>query len=73
MSGKVISDDCIESVAKEQRVKLYIVTGIPEDTIFITRTRKEISVCGGGEGGGGGRGKTEEYPRILFLKPRTRK
>lgn len=44
MASKVNENDCIESVAKERRVKLYIVSGVPEDTSFETHTRGEISV-----------------------------
>eukprot|EP01133_Synstelium_polycarpum_P004065 gene4065-4737_t len=33
----------IEIFMKEQKIKLYIVAGIPEDTFFLPRTRKEIS------------------------------
>jgi hypothetical protein len=29
---------------REQRIRLYIIQGVPEDTQFIPRTRKEISV-----------------------------
>lgn len=29
---------------REQRIRLYIIQGVPEDTLFIPRTRKEISV-----------------------------
>jgi len=43
LTGKIQKDDFLESVAKEQRVKLYIVAGISEDTVFETQTRKEIS------------------------------
>lgn len=37
-------DDCIEIMMKEQRIRLYIVSGVSEDTEFQTKTRKEISV-----------------------------
>lgn len=29
---------------KEQRIRLYIVPNVSEDTLFETKTRKEISV-----------------------------
>lgn len=45
MSSLVKEENYVETVAREQRVKLYIVAGVPEDTIFETHTRKEISVC----------------------------
>ncbi|KAL7750502.1 mRNA-decapping enzyme subunit 2 [Sorochytrium milnesiophthora] len=35
--------DFIEIIVNEQRVRLYIALGVPEDTHFETRTRKEIS------------------------------
>ncbi|CEP12179.1 hypothetical protein [Parasitella parasitica] len=35
--------DYIELTMREQRIRLYIVQGVPEDTQFIPRTRKEIS------------------------------
>jgi len=33
----------IESFIKEQKIKLYIIAGVPEETYFYPRTRKEIS------------------------------
>ena len=30
----------------QQRVRLYIVTGVNDDTAFAPLTKKEISVCG---------------------------
>ncbi|KYQ93263.1 hypothetical protein DLAC_05919 [Tieghemostelium lacteum] len=33
----------LEILIKEQKTKLYIVAGVPEETVFKTRTRKEIS------------------------------
>lgn len=38
-------DDHIEVVIGQQRVRLYIVTGVKEDTVFAPLTKKEISVC----------------------------
>lgn len=38
--------DYIELTMREQRIRLYIIQGVPEDTQFIPRTRKEISVSG---------------------------
>ncbi|KAG2207919.1 hypothetical protein INT47_010903 [Mucor saturninus] len=35
--------DYIELTMREQRIRLYIIQGVPEDTLFIPRTRKEIS------------------------------
>ncbi len=37
-------EDSIETVFREQKIKLYIVSGIAEDTPVQPRTRKEISV-----------------------------
>jgi len=34
----------VELVIKEQKIRLYFVPGVKEDTVFETRTRKEISV-----------------------------
>ncbi|KAI8377938.1 Dcp2, box A domain-containing protein [Radiomyces spectabilis] len=36
-------NDYIELTMREQRIRLYIIVGVPEDTEFIPRTRKEIS------------------------------
>lgn len=49
ITSRVKEEDFIESVSREHRVKLYIVSGVPEDTIFETHTRKEISVRGTSE------------------------
>ncbi|KNE62536.1 hypothetical protein AMAG_07747 [Allomyces macrogynus ATCC 38327] len=38
--------DHMEITIKEQRLRLYIVTGVPNSTHFETRTRKEISQIG---------------------------
>ena len=40
--------DYVDVVMKEQSVRLYICHGVPQDTVFETQTRKEISVsrCG---------------------------
>ncbi|KNE65775.1 hypothetical protein AMAG_09754 [Allomyces macrogynus ATCC 38327] len=38
--------DHMEITIKEQRLRLYIVTGVPTSTHFETRTRKEISQIG---------------------------
>ena len=37
-------DDWIEVLIKQQRIRLYVIPGISEDTLFETKTRKEISV-----------------------------
>lgn len=38
-------DDYIEVSIGQQRVRLYIVTGVKRDTVFAPQTKKEISVC----------------------------
>ena len=38
-------DDYIEVVFGQQRVRLYIIAGVREDTSFAPLTKKEISVC----------------------------
>lgn len=38
-------DDHIEVSIGQQRVRLYIITGVKEDTVFAPQTKKEISVC----------------------------
>jgi hypothetical protein len=37
-------ENYIEITLKEQRIRLYIICGVSEDSEFIPRTRKEISV-----------------------------
>uniref|UniRef100_A0A1D1YJK7 mRNA decapping complex subunit 2 n=1 Tax=Anthurium amnicola TaxID=1678845 RepID=A0A1D1YJK7_9ARAE len=36
-------DDCVEVVIGQQRVRLYIIAGVKEDTVFAPLTKKEIS------------------------------
>lgn len=38
-------EEYIEMIFGQQRVRLYIVTGVKEDTAFAPLTKKEISVC----------------------------
>lgn len=38
-------DEYIEMIFGQQRVRLYIVTGVKDDTAFAPLTKKEISVC----------------------------
>jgi hypothetical protein len=41
------TQDFIELTMREQLIRLYIIQGVPEETEFLPRTRKEISVsCG---------------------------
>lgn len=42
--GHYADDDYLEIMMKEQRIRMYIVPGVPEDTLFEPKTRKEISV-----------------------------
>ncbi|KAF9478521.1 DCP2-domain-containing protein [Pholiota conissans] len=43
LAGQLDPKDVIELSIKEQKISLYIVSGIPEDFPFKTKTRKEIS------------------------------
>lgn len=43
VSHLIRADHFIEAVYGEQRTRLYIVPGLPEDTPMLTQTRKEIS------------------------------
>jgi mRNA-decapping enzyme subunit 2 len=45
MSHQLVPEHVIVNTLRDQEVTLYIVTGVPEDFPFQTRTRKEISVC----------------------------
>ncbi|KAF9966588.1 mRNA-decapping enzyme subunit 2, partial [Actinomortierella ambigua] len=33
----------VEQYMKDQRIRLYVIKGVPEDTVFVPQTRKEIS------------------------------
>lgn len=37
-------EDFVDMTMRDQNLKLFIVPGIPEDTVFECQTRKEISV-----------------------------
>ena len=43
VSHLIRENDFIETVIHEQKTRLYIVSGLPEDTPMLTLTRKEIS------------------------------
>jgi len=43
LSSKIAKDDFITLTLREQKIKLFIVSGISESTNFVTRTRNEIS------------------------------
>lgn len=45
LAGQLNPDHVIEMSIKEQKIALYVVPGVPEDYLFKTKTRKEISVC----------------------------
>lgn len=38
-------DEYIEQTFGQQRVRLYIIAGVKDDTAFAPLTKKEISVC----------------------------
>lgn len=38
-------DEYIEKIFGQQRVRLYIISGVRDDTAFAPQTKKEISVC----------------------------
>lgn len=38
-------DEYIEEIFGQQRVRLYIIAGVKDDTSFAPLTKKEISVC----------------------------
>jgi len=40
------SNDYMDLTMKDQKIRLYVVKGVDENTVFETRTRKEISVSG---------------------------
>jgi mRNA-decapping enzyme subunit 2 len=44
--GVYTEDDYIEVMMKEQRIRLYVIPQVSENTLFETKTRKEISVSG---------------------------
>ncbi|KAK9485031.1 Dcp2, box A domain-containing protein [Lipomyces starkeyi] len=43
VSALLKKDDYIELTMREQQVRLYVVVGVPMDTVFQPQTRKEIS------------------------------
>jgi hypothetical protein len=44
IGGQLDPQNVIEMTVREQRITLFIVSGVPEDFAFKTKTRKEISV-----------------------------
>lgn len=45
LCGKIQRQHRIDLCVKQQPVTLFVVPGIPENFVFRTQTRKEISVC----------------------------
>lgn len=43
-SGYLRENEYVERVIRGQRIRLFILSGLLEDTEFITQTRKEIGV-----------------------------
>ncbi|KAF9386430.1 mRNA-decapping enzyme subunit 2 [Podila verticillata] len=43
ISSRLTDEDYVELTKNDQRIRLYIIKGVPEDTVFETQTRKEIS------------------------------
>ncbi|KAF7436805.1 mRNA-decapping enzyme subunit 2 [Pleurotus ostreatus] len=43
LAGQIVPDDVLTTTIKDQKISLYIVSGVPEDYPFMTKTRKEIS------------------------------
>ncbi|KAF9013782.1 mRNA-decapping enzyme subunit 2, partial [Haplosporangium bisporale] len=43
ISSRITNEDYVELTKNDQRIRLYIIKGVPEDTMFETQTRKEIS------------------------------
>jgi mRNA-decapping enzyme subunit 2 len=54
--------DFIELVLGEQKIQLFVVTGVSEDTVFVPQTRKEISAC-----------EWHTFDKILERSPTTQK
>ncbi|KAF9437096.1 mRNA-decapping enzyme subunit 2 [Entomortierella beljakovae] len=43
VADRIRDEDYVEQTIKDQRIRLYIIKGVPEDTVFEPQTRKEIS------------------------------
>ncbi|KAG0212763.1 mRNA-decapping enzyme subunit 2 [Mortierella sp. GBA30] len=43
VTEKIRDEDYVEQTIKDQRIRLYIIKGVPESTVFEPQTRKEIS------------------------------
>lgn len=44
VTDKIRDEDYVEQTIKDQRIRLYIIKGVSESTVFEPQTRKEISV-----------------------------
>ncbi|KAI8842297.1 Dcp2, box A domain-containing protein, partial [Chytriomyces cf. hyalinus JEL632] len=42
--SRLRTEEFVERTMKEQRIRLYVIRGVPESTAFLTQTRKEIGV-----------------------------
>ncbi|KAJ3264873.1 mRNA-decapping enzyme subunit 2 [Chytriomyces hyalinus] len=40
--SRLRTEEFVERTMKEQRIRLYVIRGVPESTAFLTQTRKEI-------------------------------
>lgn len=63
------SKDYMDLTMKDQKIRLYIVKGVDEDTVFETRTRKEISV--GIDNSDFGFLREQESKSLIILFPTT--
>lgn len=45
VSNLLNKDEYIEMIFGQQRVRLYVIAGVKDDTAFAPLTKKEISVC----------------------------
>ncbi|KAF9294758.1 mRNA-decapping enzyme subunit 2 [Linnemannia elongata] len=43
VTDKIRDEDFVEQTIKDQRIRLYIIKSVPENTVFEPQTRKEIS------------------------------
>ncbi|KAG0249240.1 mRNA-decapping enzyme subunit 2 [Mortierella polycephala] len=43
VADRIRDEDYVEQTIKDQRIRLYIIKGVPENTVFEPQTRKEIS------------------------------
>ncbi|KAG0048467.1 mRNA-decapping enzyme subunit 2 [Gryganskiella cystojenkinii] len=43
ISSRIRDEDYVEQTMKDQRIRLYIIKDVPENTVFEPQTRKEIS------------------------------